>query len=276
MNKMPGFLLLCISLSVAQCVVHKTRRVVEFTMDDYHPGGEPIQTLEGLTRNKCMSSCVRIGNCSAFNFRSEDGMCMLHPVYTMTECMAENFTEGLEYVHMTNTPNGVTPWQGVRTKEYHKQWKVNPATRTGIPYVKSDMNAKRHVARVVYKGLYLPGYTERFNRRFKMVTPDGIRHTFEQCRRMVQYLVFKNSSYFKWEVFYAHWAIPSNAVIGGYWPDGTPLYIASATRAKGFRYPVYLHAHNRKTYPQVDTQEPKLCILLDMLTHPSEPARDRC
>ena len=268
---MLGFLLLCISLSVAQCVVHKTRRVVEFTIDDYYPGGKPIQTLEGLTRNKCMST----GSCSAFNFRSEDDLCMLHSAYTRTECMAENFTGGLEYVHMTDTSNGVTPWQGVRIKEYHKYWKVNPATRTGIPFVKSNLGVKRHMARVNYKGLYLPGYTGGFNKRFKMATPDGIRHTFEHCRRMVQYLVFKNSSYFNGKCF---------MLIGLFLQTLSPgdtgqmvhLCILRLQHVKGDTdtMSICMPSTERLTHRLI--HKTKLCILLDMSTQLSEPTRNRC
>ena len=273
---MRRILLLCLWLSAIQCAVHKTRRLVEFIMDEYYPGGEPIQTLQGLTRNKCMVICVRTRNCSAFNFRSEDGMCMLHPAYTKKECMAENFTEGLEYVHMTHTSDGARPWRGLRTKQYHGHWKADITTKTGIPFLRSNLGGKRHVARVLYKGLYIPGHTHYSTNRFQMTTPDGALHTFEQCRKTVQHLVFKNSSYFKWDVFYAGWAIPTNAIIGGYWPDGTPLYIASATMARGARYPLYYDTHTRKTYPEFDTQEPTLCILLDTWTQLTEPARDRC
>ena len=45
------FLLLCLLLSVVQCAVHKNRLLVEFIINDYHPGGEPLQTCKGLTRN---------------------------------------------------------------------------------------------------------------------------------------------------------------------------------------------------------------------------------
>ena len=86
-----------------------------------------------------MSSCARTKYCSAFNFRSEDGMCMLHPANTKKECMAENFTEGLEYIHMTDNSDGVPPYRGLRTKDNHGYWKVNPATQIGVPFVKSDM-----------------------------------------------------------------------------------------------------------------------------------------
>ena len=274
---MRRFLLSCISFTIVQCVVHKTRLSVEFVVDDYHPGGEPIQTLKGLTRNKCMSSCARTKYCSAFNFRSENGMCMLHPAYIKKECMAENFTQGLEYVHMTDTFDGVPPWRGLRNKDNnHGYWKVNPTRQTGIPYLRSDLGAVRHVARVLYKGIYLPGGADGFNRRITLATPHGTLKSVGQCRTTMQHPVFKNSSYFQWDMFYAGWAIPTNAIVGGYWPDGTPLYITSTVYGRGVRYPGYYDAYTRKTYPQHDTQEPKLCILLNMSMQLSEPARDRC
>ena len=37
---------------------------------------------------------------------------------------------------------------------------------------------------------------------FEMATPDNTLHAFKQCHQTVQYLVFRNSSYFKRDVFY--------------------------------------------------------------------------
>ena len=70
-------------------------------------------------------------------------------------------------------------------------------------------------------------------RLFKMGTPDNTLHAFKQCRPTVQYLVFRNSSCFKWDVFYPGLPIPTNAIIGGHWPNGTPLSTASATTTRG-------------------------------------------
>ena len=192
----------------------------------------------------------------------------------LTQRKNENFIEGLEYVHMTDTFDGVRPCRCLRTKDNHGYWKVNPATQNGIPFLRSNRGAVRHVARVLYKGIHIPGVAERFNRKFTLATPDGARHTLWRCRTTMQFPVFMNSSYFQWDVFYAGWAIPTNAIVGGYcigiW------MVLSTVLAYGVRYPVYYDAHSRKTYPHYDTQEPKLCLLLGMSTQLLGPARGYC
>ena len=266
---MQRFLLSCLALSIVQCVVHKTKQVVEFIIDDYRPGGEPIQTTKASTRNKCMAICVRTRNCSAFNFRSHDGMCMLHPAYPNKICMAENFAKGLEYVHMTYDSGGVPPWRSLRTKEHLGHWATNPTSTKGVAFVRSVMGAHRQVARVLHKGIYLTG-SARIT--IRVATLDGAYH-FYQCRETMQYLMFSD---YKWDAFYAGWAIPTNAIIGGYRSDGTPLYVVSATYARGVRYPGYYDPSTRKANSRHDERFTKLCILLNTSYQISGPVNDHC
>ena len=268
-DKMQRFLLTCLALSTVQCVVHKTKQVVEFIIDDYHPGGEPIQTTKAPTRNKCMAICVRTRNCSAFNFRSEGGMCMLHPAYPNKICMAENFAKGFEFVHMTYDSGGVPPWRSLRTKKHLEHWKTNPTSKRGIAFVRSDWGGIRHVVRVLYKGIYLTGSGAG---RMRVATLDGA-YRFYQCGETMQYLMFSD---YKWDVFYAGWDIPTNAIIGGYRSDGTPLYVVSATYGPGARYPGYYDPSTRKANSRDDERYPKLCILLNTSDQMSGPVNNHC
>ena len=162
-----------------------------------------------------MVICVRTRNCSAFNFRSEDGMCMLHPAYTKKECMVQNFTEGLEYVHMTNKSDSVRPWRGLRTKDHYGNWTTNPSTRVGIPFMRSSLSGKRFVARIIYKGLYIPGYTERLKNDSKW------QHKMVFATPLSIVVKIYNIWYSRIRL------ISYKRNYRGYWPDGRPLYIAS-------------------------------------------------
>ena len=268
---MQRILLSCLALSIVQCVVHKTKQVVEFIIDDYHPGGEPIQTTKAPTRNKCMALCARTRNCSAFNFRFDDGMCMLQLAYPNKICMAENFTKGLQYIHMTYDSGGVPPWRSLRTEEYHGDWTTNPTSKRGIAFVRSGMGGTRHVARVLYKGIYLTAAVG--NAKSRVTTPDGVLHFLYQCGETMQFLMLSD---YKWDVFYAGWAIPTNAIIGGYRSDGKPLYVVSTTYARSARYPGYYDPSTRKANSRDDERHSKLCILLNTSGQMSGPVNDYC
>ena len=172
--------------------------------------------------------------------------------------MTENFAKGLEYVHMTYNSSGVPPWRSLRTKEHIGHWIAKPTSKRGIAFVWSDMGATRHVARVLYKRIYLTAAAG--NAKSRVATPDGVFHFLYQCGETMQFLMLSD---YKWDVFYVGWTIPTNAIIGGYRSDGTPLYVVSTTGARGARYPGYYDPATGKANSQYQKQYPKRCTLLN-------------
>ena len=80
----------------------------------------------------------------------------------------------------------------------------------------------RQVARVLYQGTYLPGYFLNKKDEYQGSCMDG---KWIICKAGVQVLTYDKEMDYSWVNFTIGEEVPSTAVVGGFWQDGSPLYI---------------------------------------------------
>ena len=214
------FITLCASslLCLVSATVNKTRLCVEYAVSNHWAEEEALLLVPGLTQSRCMARCVRQPLCRAFNFRSTDGTCRLHP--ESPPCMTLNTTEGWLYVALSSCSQ-YQPWHSMRPVDDGWQW-----ITAKEPSVRNDILefGGRLFCRIFYKGLYLPGWWGKW-------PPPGLYRVVVPHKKMVikcmngEFLVLPNSTRFDW-IPVSTYPFPTNAVIGGYATDLTPLYVA--------------------------------------------------
>ena len=239
------YVVLC---SVAQGFFNKTRLCVQHEINDYNSSASPLQTINGTSRGRCFMECVRHqytnSSCSAFQFQPKYGFCELLPEVT---CMAENVTPGTTFVGLSECRYSA-PWQPAVPEDGNWQWVTDPPTMDGTITERSPLGGWRYVTRVLHQGLYLPGSTKVS--RFHSAGPHRVEFT---CESNIQYLIFDDPSHYNWEAFNVGDPIPYMAIIGGYWPEYTPLYILKVTTAQfNAIYFVYYNEQTLELFPQLD------------------------
>ena len=195
----------------------KMRLCIQYEMEDYNSSMIPLKKLSEVTRGACFVECLRhqqgSSPCRAFHFRQVQGICELLP-HDVT-CMAENMTPGTTYVHLSEC-DSVAPWRRINPDSGPLQW---VADRDGALGFLGPFRRYRYVVRVLYKGMWLPGYATR---TAKTARPDGGIIT---CRSNIQYINSSEPAPYRWVSFSVGDPVPDGAFVAGYWPNGTPLYI---------------------------------------------------
>ena len=234
--------------SVTHGIFNKTRLCVQHEINDYNSSASPLQTINRTSRGRCFMECVRHqytnSSCRAFQFQSKYGFCELLPDVT---CMAENVTPGISFIGLSEC-RFAAPRQQAVPEDGNWQWVTDPPTMDGTITERSPSGGWRYVTRVLHQGLYLPGSTK--GGRFQSAGPS--RAPFS-CNSNIQYLTFEDPSHFKWEPFNAGDAIPSTAIMGGYWPGYTPLYILRVIAPpRNAIYFVYYNEETLEVLPKTD------------------------
>ena len=199
--------------------VNKKRLCVQYEMTDYNSSMIPLKKMSGMTRSSCFVECVRHQQgrspCRAFHFRQLEGICELLP--KDITCMADNTTPGTTYVHLSDC-GSVAPWSRINPEPGPLQWVTN-RDRFGTLGMLSPLGGYRLVVRVLHKGLWLPGHATH---KAYVTLPNGIRIA---CRSYIQYINSSKPTPYLWVPFSVGHPVPASAIVAGYWPNGTPLYI---------------------------------------------------
>ena len=247
-------ILRAVLFSDANGIIRKARLCIQYEIKDYNSSLARLKTLNGTSRGGCFMKCVRHLECRAFQFHPNDGLCELLPEVA---CMAENKTAGINLVGLSEC-HFLPLWKPVLPTNGNWQWVTDPPTLDKTIELKSRRGARRKVGRVLYQGLYLPGY-ER-NSRFNSAGPDGVRFF---CKSEIQYLIFEDPSHYSWQSFHVGDPVPHSAIIGGYWPQDTPLYILKVFRGPNDSvYAFYYNAKSKAVYPEFVDMHPEMAILV--------------
>ena len=201
-------------------VIMKNKNCILYEFDNYISSGTaPIQRFNGTKKIQCMSSCVRNNRCTAFHFRWNDGNCELLEI--VEGCMSHDITMGTMFVQLTKC-DGTAPWKVMSQTLEKLQW-INPHHIGDRELVRID--AERHVARILYQGIYLIGFIRDANNELYVVDMNG---KLIHCSPLfVQVLTCAKSSDYSWWAFELGEPLPSSAVVGGYGQDGAPLYVVN-------------------------------------------------
>ena len=212
---------------LVHAIVIKTKTCVEFQLMNYSVNVPILGQRHGITREDCMTSCIRSNvSCGAFNFRSIDGACEYLPYQTCMSMQETVETDGTNVVQLGQC-GGVPPGIGLLTPPEHRlRWLT--LSETGSRNV-IELGSGRSVARVIYKGMYLLGFTNRHG-AFKAF---DMKRNFINCGNGVQYLTYSTASNYTWVSFTTSNPVPVTAVIGGYWLDGSPLYVVKVVLGGG-------------------------------------------
>ena len=125
--------------------------------------------------------------------------------------------------------------------------------------VSSPQGAIRRVGRLLYHGMYLPGYRQH-NPAFTGL-PDGSK--VNCTHNLFHHLIFDGSFGYQWISFYAGDIIPPNAVVSGYWPDNSALYVVYVTVGNNNkRIPAYYNADPERVYSTFDVQSHMMHMLV--------------
>ena len=116
---------------------------------------EVFSVISGFTRGRCLAQCVRQPLCRAFNFRSADGTCGLHP--ESPSWMTPNITEGWLYVTLSPC-NHRRPWRPMRPIDDGWRWIVTDDLSARSDIVRFS---ERFPCHIFHKGLYLPSWWGR-------------------------------------------------------------------------------------------------------------------
>ena len=209
-----------ILLHFASASTKKTRLCVEYEIPNYWADEGALLVFCSLKRMHCMARCAHQSLCRAYNFRSTDGNCRLLP--ESPSCMTPNITEGWLYVALSTCSNHL-PRRSTRPADGRWKW----ITVTDNPKGRSDIVqfSGRFPCRAFYKGLYIPGWWGAWPGQgvFRVALP----HEKKKLTCMVgEFLVFLDPAEFVWDPMNNEYPVPANAVIGGYTPEWTPLYVA--------------------------------------------------
>ena len=211
------YLLLDPTYCFARKAMFKRKLCVQFQIENYTSDAPRIASIDKSTKWQCMGSCVRQPSCSAFHFRSADASCEL---LTTLSCMKQNVTNGTTYVRLTAC-SGKQPW-GMTTPTQGKLKWLQPGEISSRKVF--QITNSRQVARVLYEGTYLPGYF--LNKKDEFQSSDFNGKTIK-CTTGIEIMTYSNEIEWAWVAFTPGETVPSSAVVGGFWQDGSPLYIVN-------------------------------------------------
>ena len=199
---------------------NKRRLCVDAVVDNYHSEAPVLHTHFIVTQHRCFILCMRLTQCHAFHFQHDDGRCELLP--TTEYCLPQNITYGTTYTEL-NTCGQYPPRRAFLPPTYNWRWVSSTSDLSGA-LVMVHGSEVRYVSRVFERGLYLPGWWRPDSFGFRAVRP---YRDYVGCGgddKPGEFLILPVASY-KWSSFTVGDTVPSDAVMGGYWLDLSPLYI---------------------------------------------------
>ena len=181
---------LCFMIGLNCGVIMKNNMCLLYEFDNYASGDTTvIERFGGMTRPQYMLSCVRNDSFAAFHFRRNDRNCEL--LGTVEGCMSHDITMGTIFVQLTKCV-GTAPWKVISQTLEKLQWK-DPRHIGDREVVRK--NADRHVARILYQGIYLTGFIKDDNNELYVV---DMNETRIHCSQFVQVLSCADSSDYTW------------------------------------------------------------------------------
>ena len=133
------------------------------------------------------------------------------------------------------------------------QWITDPATSSGTLLIRSPLGGIRYVVRVLHKGLWLPGWGTFFATR--IAGPDGAQFV---CRSNIQFINSSDKVPYHRVSFSVGDPVPALAIVTGYWPNGTPLYITQLVVSDASSIsPTYYNADSLQIRPMFSNVRPK-------------------
>ena len=184
-----------IVIGVINGQVNKYKFCVQMELSDYHSNNGVIKELSTFDKNKCISECVRSGSCREVHFNSTVNSCDLLEA-TDSQCMVDNVAPGVQFVQLANCSFRL-PVRARRPQNHGWRWVTYPATMAHAVEVSSPQGAIRRVGRLLYHGMYLPGYRQH-NPAFTGL-PDGSK--VNCTRNLFQHLIFDGSFGYQWISF---------------------------------------------------------------------------
>ena len=198
--------------------VYKRRLCLQYEMKDHTSSAMVIDRQYYCSKRECMASCTCHLTCNTFHFRETDCTCDL--LVTSEMCMSYNVTKGTIWVRLGGCM-GIPPWQVVKPSQRKLQW-MEPSDVGSQRSIFTTSSNKRQVARVLHEGLFVPGYVLVSSGKFQASAMKG---NIIICYRAYQVLTYGQSDDYLWLNFAPGDDVPLSAVVGGYGPDETPLYI---------------------------------------------------
>ena len=204
--------------------VKKARRCVEYDILNYRRHDLVLQQHVPLSRDHCMFKCARHPSCAAINVRINGTGCEL--LQASSTCQVTNYVEGWVLISLSEC-DGVPPWLTTSPADSGWQWITadDPFSEEGLVYM-VDRYAHRFVSRVLYRGLYLPGWWRNDGEGFRSIDP--FTNTMVKCVSNGQFISFTGATNYTWVDFTSGDDVPDSAIIGGHGHDGAPLYVVKA------------------------------------------------
>ena len=198
--------------------IYKRQACLQFEMEDHTSATTVIGRLYCCSKLECMTSCARHRSCNTFHFRSIDCTCEL--LETSEMCMSHNVTNGTTMVRLSGC-NKTPPWKAITPAQRKLQW-MKPHDVGPQRSILTTSTASCQIARVLHEGTYVPGFVWVSNGKFIAKTMDG---KVVNCYESFHVLTFVRQDDYSWINFVPGDEVPASAVVGGYWRDGTPLYV---------------------------------------------------
>ena len=202
----------------------RRRLCVDAVVDDYHSDAHALDTHFMVTQSRCLTLCMRLRNCHAFQFQNDGGRCKLLPV--PERCLPQNVTYGMTYIEL-NICGQYPPRRTVIPPNYNYRW-VSTTSDLSDALTTVQYGVVRYVSRVFERGLYWPGWWLPDWFEFRAVRPYRYSVGCGSNKRPGEFLIFPTGGY-QWSSFSVGDTVPSDAVMGGYWMDLSPLFIVKKT-----------------------------------------------
>ena len=224
--------------------VYKRKMCLQFEMEDHTSTATVIGRKYCCSKVECMTSCARHRSCNTFHFRSTDCSCEL--LETSVMCMSNSITRGTTLVRLSGC-NKTPPWKVITPTQRKFQWMKPRDVGSQRSIVATSTNI-RQVARVLHEGSYVPGFVLVSLGRFLTLTMNG---KVVICEEAFEVLTYVRPDDFSWTNFAPGDAVPASAVVGGYWRDGTPLYVINVRNDVTWK-PGFYHAATESIYVLIE------------------------
>ena len=234
--------------------VYKRRMCLQYEIEDYTSTATVIDRQYYCSKVECMTSCTHHISCNTFHFRAAYCVCEL--LDTSEKCMPHNVTISTTLVRLSEC-TGIPPWKVITPTERKLQW-MEPRGVGSQGFLFADSKAKRQVARVLHEGTYLPGFVLVSRGEFYGST---LKARCIRCSEAFQVLTYVHPDDYLWIHFAPGDDIPASAVVGGYWRDGTALYVVIGQN-KNVRQPGFYNAATEKVYVRSRAIQPLAMELL--------------
>ena len=206
------------------CTVEKYKRCVEYKIPNYQRDDLILEQHASLSLDHCLFQCSRHPPCAATNVHINGTGCEL--LQASSTCEDTNHVQGWVFVSFSEC-YGAPPWLTIRPADSGWQWITadDPISQEGLVYM-VDWRAHRFVSRVLYRGLYLPGWWKNDVGRFRTIDP--LTNTVIKCASHGEFLSFTGATNYTWANFTSGDEVPHSAIIGGHGHDAIPLYVVKS------------------------------------------------